>query len=405
MSLLPRFASFFFAFTVSQVVLPVSEATAAIDPDAEVVFLKTDCAGGDDCFETTGALVSWIVNTRVPDASDPLLVKIGSGTFDGIDCLNTPFGHVTFQGSGRELTRISGATSGVAAGSCPALEFADMTIEGAIYSVFWIQGGSSIWTDTDLVGFWYDWGCGNPGNALERGVHYFFGSRITGDTTTAFFSQCGENWLYGSEIAFIPQTAPGSGVHSAVSVGARGDVRLFGSTVRMSTAQLPSTAATGTLEGVLVGNTSNGVFGIVGGNGAFHMHGGIISIDASNLDTADVRGLRVNTTSGGNASAHTPGTAFALRKGSTGTATRVEGPAQSPFLWPAGTAPPTASGEANELVSETGQDLFVETDCKSDGTCDDATPGTESHLMVYDASCTSDPWRDVNTGRCRNETP
>lgn len=97
------------------------------------------------------------------------------------------------------------------------------------------------------------------------------------------------------------------------------------------------------------------------------------------------------------AHAHTPGTAFALTPGSGGTRTRLDGPhIHSPFQWPAGTTPPA-------LASQAGQDLFVETDCEADGDCDGT--GDQSHLMVYDTSCGSDPWRNVNTNACRNVTP
>ncbi len=66
--------------------------------------------------------------------------------------------------------------------------------------------------------------------------------------------------------------------------------------------------------------------------------------------------------------------------------------------------PPASTTETNVLFTEDGQDTFVETDCNADGDC---SGGSESHLMVYNASLCTDPanpWLDTITGRCRNDT-
>jgi hypothetical protein len=82
------------------------------------------------------------------------------------------------------------------------------------------------------------------------------------------------------------------------------------------------------------------------------------------------------------------------------TRERNGGRVDSPLLWAEGTAPPTG-GSASDLQSETGSDLFVETDCASVG-CQAA--GTEPHLLVYSAACaTAGPWFDTVTGRCRGQ--
>lgn len=394
-----------FLFTAMMLAGP---SAAAVDPDAEIVELRLDCGTRDDCFETTAALVSWIGATRVPTAAAPLLVRAGPGEFGAINCDATPFSHVSFIGAGRETTRFVGPFFGVAGKNCSALEFIDLAVEGNVYSVVWTKGGSSQWTDVDMIGSWYDFSCGNPGDTEPVGVHYFYGSRVTASSLqSAVFSQCGDNWFYGSEVLYRP-TPSSVGSPVAITVGARGQVRMFGSAVRLSTDLMPASDGDPTTinpyKAVFVGSGANGR---TPGHGIFHMHGGIININASNLDEGDLTGIEVFRPAGGSAVGHTPDTAFSFLRPAAGSVTRVKGPAASPFLWQAGPVPPTSTGEVSELISEQGQDLYVETDCQSDGTCDDAaSPGTEAHLMVYDSSCLpGDTWRNVVTGRCRNVLP
>jgi len=73
-------------------------------------------------------------------------------------------------------------------------------------------------------------------------------------------------------------------------------------------------------------------------------------------------------------------------------------------VWPTGSLPPNATGETGGAQSETGQDMFVETDCGSGGDCSGG--GSETHLMIYNSSCsTAGPWFDVVTGACRSVSP
>ena len=97
--------------------------------------------------------------------------------------------------------------------------------------------------------------------------------------------------------------------------------------------------------------------------------------------------------------ASTVGTPFSLATG--GAVTRVAGStAKSPFLWRAGSTPPTAGEGGTGLVSEEGFDLFVETDC--DGTTCVAGGGDEPHLMIYSEFCSNGgPWWDAVAGGCR----
>lgn len=362
-----------------------------VDAAADIVLLRKVCAGEANCFATMPALLDWITGVRT--STEPLLVAMGPGVFASIDCGSSwpSFTDVTFRGAGRDRTTIGDGTGlfGVLAVNCGSLEFQDLKVEGSPYSVWWQGAGRSVWTNTDLVGIWYDLLCGVP--PIERSVHFFFGNQIEGDGSSAFISLCGENWIYGSDIVSRP-TSVGAGAPTPLVVGGKGDVRVFGSTIRMLTDEIPDGTQTSlNYIGVLVGKGD--VLGGPPGTGTFHMHGGIISVNASNLVEAGATGIHVIP--GGNALVHTPGAAFTVLPGQNGQRTRISGNAQSPFQWPAGSTPP-------DLVSENGSDLFVETDCFSDGACDETPAGGESHLMIYDESCGSDPWRNVNTNACRN---
>lgn len=379
-------------------------ATAAVDPNAPVVFVEKDCGTQHDCFETMADLTAWITATRQPTAGDPLLVDVGPGEFDSFDCFGD-FGHTTLRGSGREQTRVVGADIGMQINDCDALEFLDLTVVADVYGVFWTSTGSSTWTDVDVIGgigAWYGWG-----NCGDDDEHYWFGSRLVSRVQpnpfvpsegigTAYFSQCPGNWLYGSEVAALGQEDSPTTISrmTGISVSGDGDVRLFGSTVRVSTLAMDPSTTVEKLRGVVVGAPENGANNQ--GRGVLHMHGGIISVVASNLGAVDATGLKMIQQGGGTAFAHTPDTAFTVQPGQSGRPRRVVGTgAQSPFLWPAGPEPPA------NLESVSGYDLFVETDCTAAGNCE--ASGSQSHLMVYDTSCSA-AWRDVVTGRCRNDT-
>lgn len=386
-------------------------AGASIDANAQIVTLRTNCNGANDCFTSSTTLASWISNTRQPTSTTPLLVDIGPGDFRttgsfALSC-NGSFGHTTFRGSGQDRTVIGQSGGFVAwAGAylvdCPALTFQDLTISGRLWGVLWKNGGHSTWTNTVVVGEgfgWYDV-CDDVEDADPQSEHYFFSSRIESKGTYAstsssigFISFCGESWLWGSDV--VAHTG-GSGVDETVAVDLNGssDVRIFGSSVRaVGHADMEAGSTVwGVRLGVTTANESPP------GNGRFRMSGGLISADASNGGDVDAVALHV----GGDGFASTPATGFAVEAGSSGTATRVSadsapGPdvgAHSPFHWEPGTAPPA-------IVSETGADLFVETDCQGAGQA--CSGGSQAHLMVYDASCTGSggPWRDMVGGACR----
>lgn len=387
----------------------------------EIAHLRKDCTGISDCFTSYPALVSWIFGTRNPTASAPLLVQIGPGEFTtGSNPICTSSGHVTFRGSGRENTTLRRTTAGSGflpkaafwSFGCVELEFQDLTIVSPQYTVIAYNGGSTRWVDVDLVSEGVSGALASAWNedlcASEPGLHYFFGSRIRlsagRPNNIGYQARCDEAWFFGGDVLVTGSEtlAPGSNV-AAVEVRNEGSFHAFGAAIRTSSGDATTSSLNPgfPVPGLIGVNVGRGQAGNEVGGGEFHFHGGIINTTAT-VDGLSASGLVVAPSA---TKAHTPGTAFVVRAGSGGTPHRVVGAkAESPFLWQSGGFPPVASSEANVLRSEDGQDVFVETDCNSSGDCDGA--GSEPHMMIYsDDFCgTSDPWFDVVTGRCRNDT-
>ena len=376
------------------------------------LFLVEDCVSagwaladiGVKCFESVASVndVLWGTSGIDPSASNPALVDIGPGEFDGPIVCSTGQGFTTFRGAGRAQTIIKGQVpSGIifrtamySDGGCDSVDFRDMKLDGGTigFGVYWTGGGSSTWSDVDLEGEffgWYDIECGSGSNTDPPvGVHYFFGSRVTGGGT-GYFSSCGDTWFYGGEILAAPALKGSLGSPKGVWVNLRGSFHAFGTAIRVSTVGL--TSGTGTAEGVVVGRGPTTPS--PDGYGEFHHHGGIVSMNTSNLANVTAIGLAVDDPLAvGDARAHTLGTAFAINAASGTSSKRVAGTGtiQSPLLWQAGSSPPTGAGDV------IGQGMFVDTDA-----------GGEAHLMVFDPACagamTPDggPWRDQTNGNCR----
>jgi len=382
-----------------------SGTTATADTPGEagvdVLFLMKDCAAAgktlfEDCAEDIDTLEFMLWNQRNPTAEAPIIVDIGVGTFLGpLDCNNN--GHVTFRGVGRDRTIIDDKDSGsgfriaININNCDKLEFQDLTViadtPGAIsIAVWWQGGGSSTWTDVDLRANYATWDesstveCGTP-------VHYFFGSRLISSGSYGYRALCGEHWFYGSEVRMEAQNIGGiNPPRHGVEAGKEADIRLFGSTVR----SFPGPGFTKSTDYIGVGVGLDPDDG-----GEFHMHGGIISVSAvsSEDEAVGIDAVGIDAVGSGSV-VHTVDTAFALTKG-TGKAIRVRGPGdvRSPLLWESGPTPPAGGG----LVSKTGKDLFVETDCQESG----CSGGDQPHLMIYSDACSTDPWFDVVRGECR----
>jgi hypothetical protein len=259
-----------------------------------------------------------------------------------------------------------------------------------VYGVFWQGAGSSRWTNVDSFGElgWYDFKC-NPND--PKPVHYVFSSRFEGHGEfAAYLSECGENWIYGSDIVAVASGLPNGSTPAALQVSDKGDIRAFGSTVRV-TGGTNLAGATG----AKVGYPANAQ---PPGGGRLHLHGTIVNVDVSGSPGADAVGLDLHPSPATMMHVHSVETAFNLNAGSGGDVTRVKGEgAEAPYQWPAGLGVPKPN-----FSSDDGQDQYIETDCASDGDCEAA--GTETHLMIYNAArCPAAKWFNSTTGCCRNE--
>lgn len=392
---------------------------AAADPDplAPIVYLRTSCELTstphavvlDDCFTDTASLVAWIHSVRQPGPGAPLLVDVGPGDFEQFSCNGVS--HITLRGAGRERSRFVNTHQGddtafaVDVLNCTELGLQDLTLAAAKVGIRWRGAGTSTYSNVDIVadldtretcgsglfacdqGTWgWEDSCAVPG---ERSEHFWFGTRVLvegGIYAVGFDTRCATHWFYGGEIRTSP-SANASATIIATPVympSAGGDFRAYGSNLRAA----PRPDATYSI-GILAGVHNT--------NGILHMHGGIIAVDASAVELDQ---NVVGVYSGPTGMSHTLDTAFVVKPGGAGTATRVKvdggGMAAAPLLWEARSAPPA-------VTSLSGLDLYVETDCGSSGNCD--AGGSETHLMIYNSSCSaSDPWFDSTTGRCRNVT-
>lgn len=121
-------------------------ASAAIDPAASVVLLRTSCndgAGGtlNNCFVSMPSLISWLKATRRPNEQNPVAVNIGAGTFGPInitgpnkcDVAVNYTGYISFVGSGMAQTIISDTNSPVSITNCTNLSFSNMTFGATSY--------------------------------------------------------------------------------------------------------------------------------------------------------------------------------------------------------------------------------------------------------------------------------
>jgi hypothetical protein len=405
-------------FTLFIFSLPASAQQA----EKDVFYLVKDCgvAGytkGVDCFEDIASLQLQLWGGSAPRATadSPKRVEIGAGDFAGPLVCNGA-GFVSFRGAGRNRTRIVVSDPGPAFGfhailvtDCDSLEFQDLSVvaEDAPLlniGVQWKGGGSSTWTNVDMKGRyagWYDNECSGDPAAPPEGEHRFFGVNIVSGWI-GYYAECGATWMYGSEVridvGYADLANPSDSTHKAVAVAHRGDVRIYGSAIRVGGSAVHSASRA---IGVMVGPSFNTgtPLGAGHGNGTFHMHGGVIVVDTSGAPGVDALGMLVDDNGGtGHAMGHTPDTAFMLKASPGATVTRLAGTGQamSPFLWQSGSTEPVGG-----LASLTGQDLFVETDCDDTGDCSGSgTPPLQPHLMIYSASCAS-RWFDTVTRDCR----
>jgi hypothetical protein len=290
---------------------------------------------------------------------------------------------------------------------CKQINFQDLTIRSGSLSgagtsqmgIVWGGGGSSTWTNIKVEASyvaWYDTLNGSGCASTGGGHHEWYASNLKttsgASSMIGYFSSCGDNWIWGSEILVLNNGGSNTGAGSAVGVeahGSGGRVHIYGTDVRVLT-----TATATTSSPTMVGLQSNG--------GVIHIHGSEVSVRSENPNiTQNVTGASA-TTAGG--FIHSVETSFGLLASQSGVATRIAtangGRVDAPFQWAAGAQPPNGNpSSSGNLVSSNGQDMFIETDCSATG-CQLA--GTETHLLIYNKLCTaSGPWFDVVTGKCR----
>ena len=365
-------------------------------PDA--IHLRKDCAATNpdlkNCADNMVEMLGWVWGTRNPSSTSPLMIDIGPGEYADFNCRSG--GYVTIRGSGRENTVINNSAPTINGGaavlvnSCTKLAFQDLTINGDDFGIQWWNGGSSTYTNVRVAGGRFGWWDYAPFGG--KSLHYWFSSKVesSGDfnEAAALFNYGAEHWFYGGEITFIANNLGGRS--GAVVLGNTGnntpDVHIFGTAVR---AIAPPGVALGLpLIGVLVQK------------GAFHMHGGIINVNASAAADTSLDAFAIsNMAIGSQRAVHTNETAFLVNAKGAGSAKRIAGrPGNvgSPYLWSAGANPPSA------ISVKSGSDQFVENDCSVGGNCNGG--GVETHLMIANpAKCGDvDPWFDTQIGQCRN---
>ena len=363
---------------------------AAIDSTASVVFLRTSCNDGagstlNNCFTSTNALVSWILNTRIPkpSSSAPLTVQIGPGAFRPLNltCDATVgfTGHIKFTGVDRVLTKFSLPVSGFAISSpaviknCTDLGFSDLKMESSGYGyIDWSGGGTSTWENVDVVGQsrgWFETSCGSkPGN------HYWFNSRISSNgfgVNNPYLAACDKSWFYGSEIVT-------NAIGPLLSADGAAEIHVYGSNLRVDD-------SVGGLGGdVSVASASN--------NAAIHIHG--TGIDAFGGVSRTVKVLSAR--SGG--SIHADASAYNLKSGIGGTVIRIDtgdgtGHIHAPYVWQHIPDPILLPN----YTSTNGADQSTITAGTSDG---------YPHAVIYSSKCVTTtkiatPWWDAVDKTCR----
>lgn len=389
-------------YTVSSALILYSSSSLAVfsaDSTAETVAVKQSCDNGsggiiNNCFSTLPELTSWMKSTRKPDATKPLQVNIGTGTFAGplrLVCDSTTgyTGFTSFSGTGSGQTIIQGASDfspPILVSSCTELNFSDFKTSTDFYGgVQWNGGGNSSWTNIVIdaqARAWYESSCGT-----ERGNHYWYSSKLN---ATAVFTlaktyraTCDESWFFGSEVTVtVPDGVTGRG--AAVIANTNGIIHLYGSVLRALV------DGPGNVSAAEVGLTS-GWTNVTGGE--IHIHG--TGIDAISKTGMDVRVFRA--TAGGMIHADASG----YNLSTTGTKTRIDndgGKVMAQHTWGQNNQPPA-------VTSENGADMTVETNCDVIS-CHDEDTGTETHLLIYNSSCNVSghgPWFDVVTRKCRGD--
>lgn len=353
-------------------VLFSSMALSAIDNNAESVQLSLTCTDNgsnlDNCFTTISALNSWIWGVRQPDANNPLLVKMGPGSFEGqLSCNNS--GHVSFEGSGMGVTVLHNPSTPISVNKCVDMSFSNFTVKNTqtLFGISWQNGGTSKWVNMELDMIGYAWfehtGSGCYGR--EPGEHHWFSSVIKTTTaagsSTAYYAPCDVTWFFGSELS---SSATAYGKASTLQIPG-GELHVYGSVIRALSADGVETT---TIDAV---DARSG--------GEIHIHG--TGIDVISAEANDIVALKAS----GNSHIHAYVSSYVLRTAEGGTKTRIindSSMVMAPFNW-------GNTGALPVIASTTGSDLVV-TSNTSDG---------QPHLLVYSENC-ANKWYDTVTGSC-----
>lgn len=362
-----------------------SSVYAANDPNAAVIQLRDPNNGGclesgvtiNNCFTDMASVNSWI-NTRLPNATTPLLVDIGPGTFaDNFKCVNK--GYITLRGAGRQNTTIGPGTdvgAGMLLKNCTNLNVSSLRVIGTYGAIQWSGTGITKWTDVEVVGQGYGWY--ETFNSLfpcssQQTKHYWFSSRIEAQTffgnVSAYPTACGENWFFGSEL--ISSATSGWNIVFPIWVSAPGEAHIYGSVLRAI------------VTGAGQNTPASSVAAAYAQGGQIHIHG--TGIDVISQIAAPIVALKADT--GG--MIHANGAAYNLSTGTGGTVTRIAnngGHVHAPYVWEHIPDPVTTPN----YTSVTGTDMT--TILASDG---------HPHLVIYDTSCTSSRWYDTVDKACR----
>lgn len=377
----------------------VSAATSNVSPTAPTVYLRTICTEGvspettqANCFISIGELQTWIGSIRKPTASKPLRVEIGPGRFvAGFTC---PEGvsNITLSGSGPENSFIgssstqAGLTTAPGSTSCSQLAVNDLTLEGGVWAVNWRSSGNTRWNNVTLRGGSYGWLDHNcPVNT--RGKHYFFSSRILSgggmlNPSKGYGSECGENWLFASEIVATGHTEDAAkGLYLNNS-----EAHVYGGVIRVIAAPGVTFLNAGTGPGASDNPASHegqGLFAVLSSsNSEIHIHGTGIDVIGNELPNNIAA---IMATSGG--SIHANEAAYNLKTGTGGTITRIldensplDHKVHAPFLWGPHSVTPN-------VISTDGSDIAV---------VNEGTP----RFVIYNNTCSS-RWFDVGANACR----
>lgn len=396
--------------------------------DVDSVTLRTSCTQGGieitNCFTTMDDVNNWLLNVRNPSAIKPTIINIGPGTFDFWSCSSS---NVTLRGSGRDQTVIS-AASGVAAitisEGCTNLNVQDLTVDSRDkrWGVF-VSNLKAItsWTNVEIIAEAYGWderflgtvdGSGDCTVGDRGGKHMWFSSRIRttgfkGTSSRAYTARCAQSWFWGSEITAGVTEENANAKNAMITFALKAEqaeVHIYGSNVRLL---LPNA-----INALGYQSPTSGHFLLAATkDSAIHIHGTGLDVVHPGTGTADM--LYADSTS----HFHANESAFNIHVSGAGKVSRIAGTPnriEAPYTWKQGTQPPlsttldgttpTINGTAT-LISVSGADSYIETDCPVDGNC--SLGGDFPHQMVYRKECTTNttanggPWFDLTTKACR----